>query len=286
MKNRSILSLLVVCVSIFQSLSFASSIQGANTAKIDSLSSIDSVLTDVYSSTYDSKSVSSETYDNKTLTAERNEIIVKFKKNDSKDILDSNGKQSLMDSIKIKHNMKKLNKKKDLPSIESELWELSIDDNRESVLSELLKNPSVEYAEPNYKIILSDTITNGKTYKLVNKCSTLSLEIGGSSLTNGATANQWSYVDGYQTKNWYIQDSGAGDGSYKIINKCSGKSLEIGGSSQINGATANQWTYVSATNQQWFVQNSGAGDGSYKIINKCRGLCSNRTKNGLKDVNI
>ena len=82
---------------------------------------------------------------------EKTEIIIKYK---------TNGKQrSVASAINGKQKLKKFEVKKSFNKSRVDLVEIDENDDMDETLSELRKNPNVEYAQPNYKLeILSDPV--------------------------------------------------------------------------------------------------------------------------------
>jgi hypothetical protein len=90
-------------------------------------------------------------------------------------------------------------------------------------------------------------------YSIINQRSNQALEVGGSSLNQGASVNQWPFFNN-SNQQWVITDEG--QGFYSIKNRNSGQALEIGGGDQANyqqGRAANQYPYWGGQNQQWFI---------------------------------
>ncbi|MBU0511710.1 MAG: RICIN domain-containing protein [Chloroflexi bacterium] len=95
-----------------------------------------------------------------------------------------------------------------------------------------------------------------------------SLDVKGVSTSNGATVQQWDWVNGNNQK-WDLVP--ADDGFYLLVAKHSGKCLDVSGASNNNGAPIIQWDCHGGTNQQWKLVPVGS---SYnKIVSRKSGKC-------------
>lgn len=110
-----------------------------------------------------------------------------------------------------------------------------------------------------------NAIPNG-AYSITAKHSGKALDVSNSSLDNGATVNQWDYVNGNNQK-WLVES--IGDGTYRLTAANSGKALDVSDASLQNGAVVHQWSYVGGDNQKWRIES--VGNGYYRIIAKHSG---------------
>jgi hypothetical protein len=102
-------------------------------------------------------------------------------------------------------------------------------------------------------------------YHLVDAHSGQVLEVYHSSLTNGATVDQWPN-NGSPTQMWAIVPDGA---YYQIVNCNSGQVLEVYHSALNTGATVDQWPNNGSATQQWSLIPDG---NAYHIVNRNSGL--------------
>jgi xylan 1,4-beta-xylosidase len=139
----------------------------------------------------------------------------------------------------------------------------------------------------------SPSISSGISYRIVNRNSSIVLDVPGSSTADGATIDQsnddgttnqlWQFVavgsyyrivnqnsskvlevngttidqrtnNGGTNQQWQLVTAGS---YYQIVNRSSGKALEVAGSSQATGAKVGQSSSTSATNQQWILFQTG-----------------------------
>jgi hypothetical protein len=113
--------------------------------------------------------------------------------------------------------------------------------------------------------VAAPTFTPG-IYKLVARHSGKTLEIGASSTTNGALAQQWDYRVG-ANQQWKVE---LVDGTYyKLTAVHSGKALDVKGYSLSDGGTVHQYTWSNTDNQKWTI--AATGGGYYKITGKQSG---------------
>lgn len=110
-------------------------------------------------------------------------------------------------------------------------------------------------------------LTPGSFYKIVNRNSTKSLDVNGSSSANGGTIIQWDYSGG-DNQQWSFAPT-SGNGHFSITNKNSSKALAVNGGADIAGTGIIQWDYSGGNYQQWQVTDIGFG--YYKIINRNSG---------------
>ena len=109
----------------------------------------------------------------------------------------------------------------------------------------------------------------GIPYRIVNKNSGKSMEIGNQSTAEGVRAWQWDY-SGLSSQNWIFED--AGNGYVKIKNANSNLYLDVDCESTADGAIIKQWQGTPNYNQQWqIVDASGYGLGWYKLVNRNSG---------------
>jgi xylan 1,4-beta-xylosidase len=110
-----------------------------------------------------------------------------------------------------------------------------------------------------------DPIANGD-YKIVAKHSLKSLDVAGSSQSNGAKVQQWTYGGG-SNQQWSI--TSVGNGYYKLISKHTADTVDPKGLTTSQGSAENgvgvvQASYIGAENQQWQI--IPVGGGFYKLI--------------------
>jgi hypothetical protein len=110
-------------------------------------------------------------------------------------------------------------------------------------------------------------VSNG-TYKLLNWNSGKALEVGGSSMVDGAAVDQWTYF-GAAAQKWSVTSQGNNGGYYSLLASHSSKALDVSGGSLDDGATVIQWPWVGGNNQIW--QLVPTFDGTYRLINKNSG---------------
>ena len=109
-------------------------------------------------------------------------------------------------------------------------------------------------------------IDSTKCYVLVARSSKKVLTIGGSSMTGGADAVQWAYLNGLNQK-WMI--STADSNSVNLTVKHSNMNLDTRWGALSNGSRLMQWTKSTALTQKW--QLVPLSDGYFKVINKASG---------------
>lgn len=103
----------------------------------------------------------------------------------------------------------------------------------------------------------------GRIYQISSKNGGKTLEIAGSSTSNGGQAQQRTWTAASNQK-WKLID--AGSGYVRVVNLLSNKSLDIAGPSTANGALIQQWDWLTQNDQNWQVV--GNGDGTYRIISR------------------
>ncbi|TEB06806.1 tRNA3(Ser)-specific nuclease WapA precursor [Pelotomaculum schinkii] len=79
-----------------------------------------------------------------------NEILVKYKNENTKEALKNNAKKNL--------NLNKLTTKKQFVKLQIDLLEIDKDSSIDSVIAELQKDPDIEYAQPNYTVSVLDSV--------------------------------------------------------------------------------------------------------------------------------
>ena len=109
-------------------------------------------------------------------------------------------------------------------------------------------------------------ILTGGVYKIINRNSNKSLDLGSSGQNNGDNLLQWDYF-GSNNQKFRLEE--VSHGVYAIYPLHSNKSLDVLGVSMANGATVVQWDYLGGGNQQWAVVSTG--DGFFKLINNNSG---------------
>lgn len=125
----------------------------------------------------------------------------------------------------------------------------------------------LQYAWGNTSITIpAGSFNSSAWYKIIGRQSNKSLDVNGSSTTNGGTIIQWDYWGG-NNQQWKITD--LGNGYFSIINRNSNKALDVNGSSTTGGTGIVQWDYVSGNNQQWKILDMGFG--YYEVINRNSG---------------
>jgi hypothetical protein len=119
----------------------------------------------------------------------------------------------------------------------------------------------------------------GTWYKILNRNSGKSLEIGGQTTNDGAGADQWDYLSQSNQKWKFVATD---SGYYEMVVQNSSKALDVDASSTADGAKVQQWTYGGGSNQQWSVTDLGGG--YYKITarhdGKVLGVVGAGTANG------
>jgi uncharacterized protein (DUF1800 family) len=98
-------------------------------------------------------------------------------------------------------------------------------------------------------------------YEIVARHSDKCLSIRGTSLNDGAAANQWACV-GEPNQRWSFEP--LDDGYYHIVSRHSGKALEVAGASLRNNARIIQNSLHDGAHQQFRFE--PAGDGYYRLI--------------------
>ncbi|MBO0780088.1 MAG: RICIN domain-containing protein [Ktedonobacteraceae bacterium] len=99
------------------------------------------------------------------------------------------------------------------------------------------------------------------TYKLVNRNSGQTLDVQGSSTTQGAALVQ-EPANGASSQSWQYKPDGGG--LYSLLNQNSGFAAAISGASTNPGTPVIQWTDNGGWNGEW--QLAPVGDGYYKIV--------------------
>ena len=92
-------------------------------------------------------------------------------------------------------------------------------------------------------------------YRIINRNSSLSLDVNGASTDSGATLIQW-YPNGGNNQQWVITDNGGG--YFKILNKNSNLSLDVKGNSTADTATIVQTPWTGENHQQWQIDKLGS----------------------------
>lgn len=114
---------------------------------------------------------------------------------------------------------------------------------------------------------VSETFTNGVTFKIKNANSGLYMQVDGAKAENGANVQQWGTSDDTTHDIWKLIS--AGDGYYYIVSAVGDGGtyvLDIAGKKTANGTNVDIYKSNSGTNQQFmFTKNS---DGSYKILTR------------------
>ena len=98
-------------------------------------------------------------------------------------------------------------------------------------------------------------------YEIVARHSEKCLSTRGTSLNDGAAANQWACV-GEPNQRWSLEP--LDDGYYRIVSSHSSKALEVADASLRNNARIIQNSLHDGANQQFRVE--PAGDGYYRLI--------------------
>jgi hypothetical protein len=99
-------------------------------------------------------------------------------------------------------------------------------------------------------------------YKLVNKNSTLVIDVSGASTSTGANAIQWTGT-GAPNQNWRFV--AVGDGSYKIFSRNSDLPMDVSGASTADGASIIQAADTNSADEHWTL--IATGNGYYKVKN-------------------
>ncbi|MDK8191926.1 RICIN domain-containing protein [Paenibacillus sp. UMB7766-LJ446] len=107
---------------------------------------------------------------------------------------------------------------------------------------------------------------SGAIYKLINRNSSLALDVNGASTAGGATIIQWN-DNGAANQQWKLES--AGNRYYKIRNVGSGLLLDVNQSSTQGGAALIQWQDNGGNNQQWLPVDVG---GYLVLVNRNSGL--------------
>jgi Ricin-type beta-trefoil lectin domain-like len=117
-------------------------------------------------------------------------------------------------------------------------------------------------------------------FKLVNRNSSLDLEIPSASTASGTQADQWGDTDN-PTQVWRITPTSSGT-SYRLTNLNSGKRLDITGASTANGAASVQEPSSGATSQDWTFTATDSGYGYVTNLNSglLLEIYQNSTANG------
>lgn len=102
-------------------------------------------------------------------------------------------------------------------------------------------------------------------FKLVNRNSSLDLEIPSASTTAGTQADQWGDTNN-ATQIWRITPTSSGT-SYTLTDLNSGQLLDIASASTANGAAAVQEASSGATSQDWTFAATDSGYGYVKNVN-------------------
>ena len=110
----------------------------------------------------------------------------------------------------------------------------------------------------------AQAISPGVSYRIVNRNSSLVLDIAGSSTADGASADQGN-DNSLVSQQWQFVAVG---GYYQIVNHNSGKLLDVVARSTANGASIDQWSNTGASNQQWQLVAMGS---YYQIISRNSG---------------
>jgi lysophospholipase L1-like esterase len=109
------------------------------------------------------------------------------------------------------------------------------------------------------------------TYEIANRNSGKALNVVGSTQTDGAGIEQWTW-GGWTSQKWIFKATGTA-GYYYIYNLNSRKFMDISGASTADGALNTQYTWNGNNNQQWAVVDSG-------------GYCKIRNRNSGKVLDI
>lgn len=96
----------------------------------------------------------------------------------------------------------------------------------------------------------------GTWYKITNRQSGKTLEIGGQTTVDGAGASQWDYL-GQSNQKW--QFVATDNGYYRLVVQNSSKVLDVSASSTADGAKVQQWGWAGGANQQWQLVDLGGG---------------------------
>ncbi|MFC4101342.1 RICIN domain-containing protein [Paenibacillus xanthanilyticus] len=115
-------------------------------------------------------------------------------------------------------------------------------------------------------------------YEIVSRKSNKLLNVRGSSLANGADAEQLTDAN-LSSQQWRFVD--AGGGYYKIQNRASGLILGLTNGNTADGTIIEQWTDGGYTNQQW--QPVHAGGGFFKLKNRASGKLIDVSSGSLDD---
>lgn len=115
-------------------------------------------------------------------------------------------------------------------------------------------------------------MSNNETW--FNTNSEMPMEVYHSSLSNGATVDQWTY-NGSATQ-WWMRLP-LGNGWYRLINSNSGLCLGVSGGSISQKAALVQWTCNDNADQNWHWTFTGiyhAGWPVYNLVNEKSGMCA------------
>lgn len=110
------------------------------------------------------------------------------------------------------------------------------------------------------------TVDSNTWYVLVNRNSSMVLDIYDRATSDGAPIVQWTRNDG-AWQQWRFLDSGGG--YYRLQSRHTGKVIDISGKSMADGASVVQWADNNGTNQQFRLADSR--DGYVRLINRNSG---------------
>lgn len=139
---------------------------------------------------------------------------------------------------------------------------------------------SSSYAELDSIDVYQSGAASYGEFKLVNRNSSLDLEIPSASTTAGTQADQWGDTNN-PTQVWRITPTSSGT-SYTLTNLNSGQLLDVASASTANGAAAVQEPSSGATSQDWTFTLTDSGYGYVTNVNSAKLLeiYQNSTANG------
>lgn len=98
------------------------------------------------------------------------------------------------------------------------------------------------------------SVSDNGLYKIINRNSSMALEVYDWSHDNGANIVQWTDTGG-DNQLWRFVS--VGSGYYQIINANSGRALEVYQYSTADGGNIVQWQNINGQNQHWKLEDSG-----------------------------
>lgn len=124
---------------------------------------------------------------------------------------------------------------------------------------------------------VSNLVTSGATYKLINKNSQKALGVSSDSTADGADVIQWT-DNGKTSQQWIITEETSG---YKLINVNAKKALDVTNNSMEDGGDIILWRDNGQANQRWYIED--AGDGYVTIENVNSGKLVDVERGGTSD---